>query len=128
MAELSRLLRRGEGMTPTKQGSHTFHVVEIALRLIRSLRQPVARVRKRNARLAGQIEEAGCSVVANLLEGNRRTGRDRGHLFRVAAGSADETRAHLLTAEAWGWVERAEIDPALDHADHVLAILWKLTR
>jgi four helix bundle protein len=117
----------GEGMTPTRQSSH-FHVVEIALRLIRSLRRPVGRVRRHNIRLARQIEDSASSVVANLLEGNRRTGQDRIHLFRVAAGSADETRGHLLTAEAWGWLPRAEIEPALDHADHVLAILWKLTR
>jgi four helix bundle protein len=118
----------GEGMTPTKQGSQNFHVVDVALRLIRSLRSPVGRVRKRNARLAGQIEEAACSIVANLLEGNRRIGRDRAHLFRIAVGSADETRGHLLTAEAWGWIERGEVEQALDHADHILAILWKLTR
>jgi four helix bundle protein len=62
------------------------------------------------------------------MEGARRAGRDRTHLCRIAAGSADETRGHLLTAEAWGWLDRAEVEQALDHADHVLAILWKLTR
>jgi four helix bundle protein len=115
-------------MTPTKQGSQNFHVIEIALRLIRSLRRPAARVRRHNTRLATQIENAASCVVANIMEGARRAGRDRTHLYRIAAGSADETRGHLLTAEAWGWLDRAEVEQALDHADHVLAILWKLTR
>jgi hypothetical protein len=64
-------------MTPTKQGSQNFHVVDVALRLIRSLRRPVARVRRHNARLATQIENAASSVVANIMEGARRAGRDR---------------------------------------------------
>lgn len=104
-----------------------FRVVDVALSLIRSLRLPVARLRKHNERLAKQIEDAASSVAANLLEGNRRTGRDRIHFFRIAAGSAAETRGHLLTAEAWGWLEATDIEQALNHADHVLAILWKLT-
>jgi four helix bundle protein len=115
-------------MTPTKQGSEPFRVIEVALRLIRSLRRLVVRVRKHNPRLATQIEDAASSIVANLMEGNRRAGRDRIHLFRVAAGSAAETRGHLLTAEAWGWLSQHEIEAALDHADHVLAIVSKLTR
>lgn len=116
-------------MAPTQKGSRTmsFQVVEVALHLIRSLRRSTARVRKHNARLAKQIEDAACSITANLLEGNRRVGRDRVHFFRIAAGSADETRGHLLTAEAWGWLECTDIELALDHVDHILAIIWKLT-
>ena len=105
-----------------------FHAFELALRLIRSLRRPVTLVRRHNSRQARQLEDAASSVAANLSEGNRRTGRDRAHLFRIAAGSADETRGHLLTAEAWGWLDHADIAQALDHADHLLAILHKLTR
>ena len=116
-------------MTPNKKGSSTmtFIAIEVALRLIRSLRAPVARIRKHSATQAKQIEEAGSSTAANLFEGNRREGRDRRHFFLIAAGSADEVRGHLLTSEAWGWVERADIEEPLEHADHLLAILWKLT-
>ena len=88
---------------------------------------PVARIRKHNGAQAEQIEEAASSAAANLFEGNRREGRDRRQFFLIAAGSADETRGHLLTAEAWGWVQRADVEQALEHADHLLAILWKLT-
>jgi four helix bundle protein len=116
-------------MTPNEKGSSTmtFIAIEVALRLIRSLRGPVARIRKHSSTQAKQVEEAASSAAANLFEGNRREGRDRRHFFLIAAGSADETRGHLLTAEAWGWVERAHVEQALDEADQLLAILWTLT-
>jgi four helix bundle protein len=116
-------------MTPNEKGpsTMTFIATEVALRLIRSLRGPVARIRKHNGAIAKQIEEAASSAAANLFEGNRREGRDRRHFFLIAAGSADETRGHLLTSEAWGWVQRAAIDEPLEHGDHLLAIIWKLT-
>ena len=50
------------------------------------------------------------------------------YLFRVAAGSAAETRAHLRVALAWGWVEPKHIEAALKHLDRELALLWGLTR
>jgi hypothetical protein len=49
------------------------------------------------------------------------------HLFRIAAGSADETRTHLRVAEAWGYLSASEIEVPLRLADRQLAILWKLT-
>jgi four helix bundle protein len=67
-------------------------------------------------------------VAANVAEGNRRTGRDRLHLFRIAAGSADETRTHLRVAEAWGYVTMDDVDTSLQLADRELAMLSRLTR
>ena len=58
--------------------------------------------------------------------GNRRTGRDRLHLFRIAAGSADETETHQRVAEAWGDVARPQTEAALQLADRELAILYRL--
>jgi four helix bundle protein len=53
---------------------------------------------------------------------------DRIHFFRVASGSAQETRTHLHLALAWGWVDDPQIEPALALLDQELAMLWKLTR
>jgi len=78
--------------------------------------------------LPDQIVDAASSIAANVEEGNRRTGRDRLYLFRVAAGSAAETRAHLRVALAWGWVDPNHIEPALKSLDRQLALLWGLTR
>src|SRR5689334_11079360 len=105
-----------------------FVAFEVALEVIESLRDVVAKIRTRRSRLADQIVDAASSVAANVEEGNRRTGRDRLYLFRVAAGSAAETRAHLRVAKARGWVEAHEIEPALAGLDRELRLLWGLTR
>jgi len=90
----------GRGMTTeTKRpGAPTFIAFEVALEVIRSLKQVVVLVRRSNRKLAEQIEDAASSVAGNLAEGNRRRGKDRVQFFLIAAGSADETRAHLRAA------------------------------
>jgi len=108
--------------------AHTFVAFEVALEIIRSLRDIVPVIRKRNAKLAGQIEESASSVAANLAEGNRRRGKDRTHFFLIAAGSADETRAHLRVAEAWGWLRGPDIQSTLNLIDRELRLIWGLTR
>jgi hypothetical protein len=45
----------------------------------------------------------------------------------MAAGSAEETRAHLRVALAWGWVEPDRINTVLGSIDRVVALLWRLT-
>ena len=109
-------------------GAQVFVAFEVALEVIRSLRGVVNRIRPHNRRIADQVVEAASSIASNVEEGNRRVGRDRVYLFRVAAGSAAETRAHLRVALAWGWVESADIEPALGHLDRELRLLWGLTR
>ena len=105
-----------------------FVAFENALEVIESLRDVVVKVRRHRSRLADQIVDAASSMAANVEEGNRRVGRDRLYLFRVASGSAAETRAHLRVAKAWGWVEAHEIEPALKGLDRELRLLWGLTR
>jgi len=104
-----------------------FDAFDVALELVRSLREPLSAVAERDPSLAQQLRRAAASVPLNLAEGRRRSGRDRIHLWRVAAGSADEVVASLRVAEAWGAVEAAAIAPALGLCDRVLAMLWRLT-
>jgi four helix bundle protein len=110
-----------------RPGASQFVAFEVALEVIGSLQAVVSVVRRHDGRLAQQIVASASSVAANLAEGNRRTGRDRLHLFRIAAGSADETRAHLRVALAWGWVSEAQLRPALRLLDRQLALIWGLT-
>jgi hypothetical protein len=49
------------------------------------------------------------------------------HFFRIAAGSAEETRVHLRVALAWGWVRAEDIDAPLALIDRELRLLWGLT-
>src|SRR5690349_11127022 len=121
----------GVGMTTEtkrhREQSIKFVALEVALEIIRNLRGLVIAVRRHDAKLAEQLVSAASSVAANLAEGNRRSGRDRGHLFRIAAGSADETRTHLRVAVAWGYLSTAEIESAMATIDRELGIIWGLT-
>jgi four helix bundle protein len=105
-----------------------FDAFEVSLQLIASLRAPLSRLQTHDADLAGQLRRAASSVPLNLSEGRRRIGKDRLHLWRVAAGSADEARAALRVAQAWGYVEDAVIQEPLALLDRLLAMLWRMTR
>jgi four helix bundle protein len=104
-----------------------FDAFEVALDLVRSLRGPLATLDRRDPSLAQQLRRAAASVPLNLGEGRRRSGKDRLHLWRVAAGSADEVAAGLRVAEAFGHLDGASAAPALGLCDRVLAMLWRLT-
>ena len=106
---------------------HRFEAFELALSLIRSLRAPLARIEQRDKGLAKQLREAAASVALNLAEGRRRAGKDRLHHFRIAAGSAEESRASLRVADAWGYVAEEAVTESLQYIDSILAITWKLT-
>ncbi len=101
-----------------------FGAFEISLEVIRVLRPLVARIRIHDADLADQVKRASSSVSLNLAEGSRRHGRDRAHHWRVAAGSADETRAGLLVAEANGYLGMEELP--LELLDRQAAIIYRL--
>jgi four helix bundle protein len=104
-----------------------FECYEVALEWVRSLGEVLVVLDRRDRDLARQARRAATSVPLNLAEGNRRTGKDRTHLFRVAAGSADEVRAVLDVAEAWGYVPAKRLESARVYLDRVLAMTWRLT-
>ena len=89
------------------------------------MRPVLGELLKSDRSLADQLRRAASSVVLNIAEGNRRTGKDRLHFFRIAAGSAAEARAALEVARAWGMVGAAPVAEA--ELDRVLAMLWRLT-
>ena len=105
--------------------SHPLHVYGAALGLVSALRPVLGELLKSDRSLADQLRRAASSVVLNIAEGNRRTGKDRLHFFRIAAGSAAEARAALEVARAWGMVGAAPVAEA--ELDRVLAMLWRLT-
>ena len=111
------------------QPSHKspFIAFNLALDMVRAIRPLVERLQKHDPDLAKQLRRAGSSVALNLAEGRRRVKRDRLHCWRVAAGSADEVRACLYTAEAWGHLQDNHPADALELVDQLLAICWRLT-
>jgi len=98
----------------------------VALDLIRALRPVVAELRKHSAEAADQVERAASSIVHNIAEGERRSGRDPRRFYTMAHGSAGEIRGALDVADAWGWPINASRARAL--LDRELALLWGLTR
>jgi len=61
----------------------------------------------------------------NLGEGQRSAKGNRQKHYALANGSANEVKAGLLVAQAWGWIEQS--DQSLAIMDRLLALLWKLT-
>jgi four helix bundle protein len=65
------------------------------------------------------------SVLLNLAEGQKFNNGNRRKHYEIAQGSANEVKAALDAAEAWGWIECATAQRQL--LDRVLALLWRLT-
>jgi four helix bundle protein len=103
-----------------------FDALEVALELVRALRAPLAVLRQHDRKLAELATDAVNSVALCLDEGRRRRGKDRLHLFRVAAGSAAETRTALRLAEAWGYLGPEALAYPYALLDRELAMLWRL--
>ena len=101
-----------------------FVAYTVGLDLIRSLRPIAVQLRSRSSELSAQLEHAATSVVLNIAEGSKRTGRDPRRFYAMARGSASEVRAILDAASAWGW----ELDTAEARAlvERELALLWGL--
>ena len=100
----------------------------LVLDLVRALAPLCATLRRRAPSLADQLERAATSVALNLAEGSRRGGADRRRVYRIAAGEAQEVRAALDVAAAWGHLDAAELDTARDLADQVGAVNYVLAR
>jgi four helix bundle protein len=92
--------------------------------LIRSLRTIVPAIKKNDRDLADQLRRAATSVLLNIGEGEYRAGGDRRHHFEIAAGSANEVRACLDAADAWGWT--VDDSEARMHLKRVQGMLWGL--
>ncbi len=110
-----------------KNTPSSFVAFNLSLALIRALRPLISHLTKHDRNLEKQLRAAASSVALNLSEGRKRRGRDRLHFWRIAAGSAEESRACLHVAVAWGYIDESEAVQALDFLDQVLAICWRLT-
>jgi four helix bundle protein len=97
------------------------------LQIIKSLKPVVRRIEMRDRNLADQLKRAATSVALNVSESNYAKGANRKAHLHLAAGSANESRAALRVASAWGYVEASEMSAVQDKLDHCVAVLWKLT-
>jgi four helix bundle protein len=104
-----------------------FDAYDLALQAAAALRPLLDAINRRDPDLCRQVRRASSSVAMCLDEGSQRTGRDRFHLYRVAAGSAAEVRTALPLATTWGFITPQQAAPAHALLDRVVAILWRLT-
>ena len=105
-----------------------FIAYTVALDAVRLLQPLIVAIGRRDADLADQLSRASASVPLNLAEGRSRRGGDRTHHFRIARGSACESRAALDVAVARALVAEAEARPAWLALDRVSRLVWPLTK
>ncbi len=78
-----------------------------------------------DAKLADQLRRAAQSVALNIVEANRRTGRNRRNRFRIALGSAAEVASCIDVAVALGYSVGDHAD-AYALVDRVRAMTYRL--
>jgi four helix bundle protein len=104
-----------------------FQLEKLTIEIIKLLRPIVRRIEAHDRNLADQLKRAATSIALNVSESSYAKGGNRKAQLHVAAGSANESRAALRVASAWGYVEESEMGAAQDKLDHCVAVLWKLT-
>jgi four helix bundle protein len=104
-----------------------FQLEILTIEIIKQLKPIVRRIEMRDRNLADQLKRAATSIALNVSEGAHAKGGNRKVHFHHAAGSANESRAALRVAGAWGYVEEGELSAVQDKLDHCIAVLWKLT-
>ena len=102
-----------------------FIAYEVSIELIKALRPLVPVIKRSDRDLADQIHRAATSIALNLAEGQRVTAGNQRKHYEIAHGSANEVRAALSVATAWGYlVDEATV---VRHTlDRLLALLWRL--
>ena len=105
----------------------TFDAYDRSLSLLRTLAPLIKRLRTIDSELAKQLRRAGQSVSLNIAEGNRRTGCDRTTHFRYSLGSAAEVKACLDVGVALGYFDAPQIADALELADRIRAMTYRLS-
>ncbi len=106
--------------------SSPFHVLQVAIEAVATLRPLVATIRRCDRDLGEQIRRAASSVALNVAEGNRNEGGLRLSRFSTAAGSNAEVRAALQVAVAWGYLQAHDVSEAEKLLDRVAAMLHRL--
>ena len=104
-----------------------FDCLDASYQLITELRGALLRIRRTDAKLYVQLRTASASIALNIAEGRGRAGKDRRHHWRIAHGSAEEVRAILRVAEAFGDLPARECRAAQNTLTRVLQMLWKMT-
>jgi four helix bundle protein len=102
------------------------HSQQIAIEAVKLLRPIVERIHRHDRSLADQIRRAASSVVLNLAEAAYNNAGHRRSRLESARGSANEVRAALSLACAWGYIDAAQAADIDALYDRVLATTYRL--
>ena len=104
----------------------SLRIEAVIVRALQKIAPVVVVPQRRNRNLADQLDRASASILLNTAEGAySQKGNQKARYFS-ALGSASETRSCLTLAQV---THGLNIEDALrDDLDHVIAVLWKLTR
>ena len=102
-----------------------FIAYEVSVQLVQSIRPLMPVIEQADRDLADQLRRAASSVVLNLAEGQRSAKGNRQKHYSIAHGSANEVKAALELACAWGTL--ADAQRQRDILDRLLGLLWGLT-
>ena len=98
---------------------------QVALEVVTELRPLVEQIRKHDNNLAKQLVDAMNSTVQNLAEAEVHRGGNKRAKFDIAHGEANEVKASLDVALAWGYI--ADDLSARAKLRRLLALCWGLT-
>ena len=98
----------------------------VTLQLIESCVPCSEKLRRFNKRLGDQLIESLCSMLQNLSEGLRRTGKDRAHLLTVSLGSCEEARCLLDICLVFRLLDKDDHQQIDAQADRVCAMTYRL--
>jgi four helix bundle protein len=99
---------------------------QVALEAVKRLGPVIERIHRRDRSLSDQIRRAASSVVLNLAEASYNNAGHRRARLESARGSANEVRAALGLALAWGYIDEARAHDIDTHYDRVLAMTYRL--
>ena len=108
------------------QKPHTLDAHRLAVESAALILRLVGNTPRKLSELADQLTRSAVSVAANLAEGAGRSGKDRNYHWRIAYGSALESRSHLELLHFISAVDEAQSRKALELLDRVCAMTWRL--
>ncbi len=99
----------------------------VALDMIVAVKPLIDAVARYDRSLADQLRRAAQSVVLNVAEGAKSQGRTEVTRYFSALGSANESRAALKVACAWGYLDGSRCARCEQLLDRLAGLLWGLT-
>jgi four helix bundle protein len=103
-------------------------IYAVMIAMVRSVYALSRKVQQHDPDLARQMRRASSSVALNGLEGWHSRAGHRIERFHNSMGSARETLGCLDLSAAVGYLTEAEVAADLDRLDHIVAVMWKLSK